>query len=174
MELTPKSASNPSRLACGIWRLRVENSSPWSSHCGICSPNSSLSASNRTLAISSASGSRSKPINRPFPPNCRAMAVACPANPRVASTYVPPARTFRYRIASFKRTGTCRSLPCAPPGGPTSNSKVRQILLVVRRQRFCLHPLLQLVVVLHFEVGLHSENHYIPGQPRRLAQDLRQ
>src|ERR1700691_1661214 len=155
----------------------AENGSPWSTHCGICSPSSWLSAWNLPRANSSASGSRSKPMNWPAPPSSRATAVACPPNPRVASTYVPPARTFRYRIASCKRTGTCRSLlgtMCSPWGVQKLKPKTRQCLLVVRGQRIGFHGLLELVVVGHFEVCLLPKNHCISRQLCCCPQDLGQ
>ena len=122
----------------------AENSSPWSTHCGICSPSSSLSASNRAGLIPARQDrgrSQSTGPGRPIPARWLQSAPPIQGGIRIGST----GRTFRYRIASCKRTGTCRSLLAfhvLPLGGvdrSSSKSKIRQCLAVIRRQRIVVH-----------------------------------
>src|SRR5664279_2187989 len=99
--------------------------------------------------------------------------------PSVASTYVPPGRTFKYWIASCKRTGTCRptaSGTCSPWGANSSSPlevKACQRLLVFRRQRILIHVLTECVMVGNFQVMLHPENHHVAHNLGRIPQNLR-
>ena len=64
---------------------------------------------NRSRAISRACGSRSIPTNRPVVSR-RAISIAWPPVPTVASRYVPSGRIRSQFTTSSSRTGVCRTL----------------------------------------------------------------
>src|ERR1035437_9795418 len=183
--LTPKSASNPSRLPFSITPAASETGRGSKMTSGISLPISALISSIRAFANSIASGSRSKQISLPFATSLFAICEACPPSPTVASTITPPGRTLRYCKTSSKRTGTCCGLFMRCPWGPSVHPSILQRLRLLRQRRPARARHLYKSIrthtlrLEHFEVGhlenrLHPQHVYIACQLRRLPNHLRQ
>src|SRR6266702_373598 len=178
--LTPKSASSPSTEAGFTCNGASLNASPTNVTVGASLPSSAQIRSSFSFASAIASGSRSNATNLPFGPRRRTISDACPARPSVQSTIVLPAFTWRYSIASLKRTGTWRSFDFVmrSPWGVCDSTlpakNLRHCLAVVGCHCVGSHVLLKHLAVVDLEVHPHSKNRHFRIQLGRVAQYLRQ
>src|ERR1700674_3447701 len=152
---TPRSASTPS--AGG--RLFSAKTSPICEKLACTNVTLSPNSASLPRAISSACVSRSRPTNRPPAPSRRAISIACPPSPTVASTYSPPGLIASQSIVSSTSAGLCSTFKL--------DAQVVQYLQVVVRDRALLQVLQRPAVVPNFQVRQVPHHVHIALHQRR-------
>src|SRR5579864_9265263 len=158
---TPRSASTPS--AGG--KLRSANTSPICEKLACTNVTLSPNSASRLRAISSACVSRSRPTSRPPAPSRRAISIACPPSPTVASTYSPPGLIASQSIVSSTSTGLCSTFKL--------DAQFVQNLQVVVRNRALLQVLQRPAVIPNFQVRQVPHHVHIAFHLSRFPQHRR-